>query len=58
MAWQEQVSFQWDDDDDVPFVIDQHAKFDFTVQAYWNNSPRIDMSPHSDTLAWLRANQS
>ena len=26
--------------------------------AHWNNSPRIDMSPHSDTLAWFRANQS
>ena len=26
--------------------------------AYWNNSPRIDMSPHSDTLSWFRANQS
>ena len=24
----------------------------------WNKSPRIDMSPHSDTLSWFRANQS
>ena len=26
--------------------------------AHWNNSPRVDMSHHSDTLSWLRANQS
>ena len=24
----------------------------------WNNSPRVDMSLHSDTLSWLWANQS
>ena len=29
----------------------------FIVLAYWNNSPRVDMSPHSDTLSWFRANQ-
>ena len=26
--------------------------------AHWNNSPWIDMSPHSDTLSWFRVNQS
>ena len=30
----------------------------FIVLTHWNNSPWIDMSPHSDTLAWFRANQS
>ena len=25
---------------------------------YWNNSTRIDMSPHSETLSWFRANHS
>jgi hypothetical protein len=25
----------------------------FTVLAHWNNSPRIDMSLHSDTLSWF-----
>ena len=30
----------------------------FIVLAHWNNSPWIDMSPHSDTLSWFRANQS
>ena len=28
------------------------------VIAHWNNSLRIDMSPHSDTLSRFRANQS
>jgi len=28
------------------------------VLAHWNNSPRIYISPHSDTLSWFRANQS
>ena len=26
--------------------------------AHWNNSPRKDISPHSDTFSWLQANQS
>jgi hypothetical protein len=25
---------------------------------HWNNSPRIDMWPHVDTLFWFWANQS
>jgi hypothetical protein len=28
------------------------------VLAHWYNSPRIDMWPKSDTLCWIRANQS
>jgi hypothetical protein len=28
------------------------------VLAHWNNSPGIDISPHSDTLFWFQANQS
>jgi hypothetical protein len=28
------------------------------MQAHWNNSPWIYMSPHSDTLFWFRVNQS
>jgi hypothetical protein len=24
----------------------------FIVLAHWNNSPRVDMSLHSDTLSW------
>ena len=30
----------------------------FIVLAHWNNSPRIDMSLHIDTLFWFRAIQS
>jgi hypothetical protein len=29
----------------------------FIVLAHWNNIPRIDMSPHMDTLSWFQANQ-
>jgi hypothetical protein len=28
ISWQEQVHFQWDDDE-VRFVLDQHAELDF-----------------------------
>jgi hypothetical protein len=28
------------------------------VLSHWNNSPRVDMSLHSDTLFWFQANQS
>ena len=31
-SWQEQVNFQWDDDE-VRFVLDQHAKLDFFYNA-------------------------
>ena len=49
----------WDDYDDVRFVLDQHAVLDFySANRHWNNSPRVDMSLHSDTLFWFRANQS
>jgi len=30
----------------------------FIVLAHWNNSTRVDMSLHSDTVSWFRANQS
>ena len=30
----------------------------FIVLAHWNNSPRVDVLPHLDTLSWFRANQS
>jgi hypothetical protein len=29
ISWWEQVIFQWDDDDEVHFVLDQHAELDF-----------------------------
>jgi hypothetical protein len=30
----------------------------FIVLTHWNNSPRVDMWHHSDTLSWFQANQS
>ena len=44
------LHFQWDDDE-VRFVLDQHAE----LELY---SPRVDLSLHSGTLFWFRANQS
>jgi hypothetical protein len=29
MLWREQINFQWDDDDEVRFVLDQHVELDF-----------------------------
>ena len=56
ITWWEQVNFQWDDDE-VRFVLDQQAELNLHSLAHWNNSLRIDMSLHSDTLFWFRANQ-
>ncbi len=58
ISWREQVNLQRDDDD-VRFVLDQHAELDFyNVRglAHRNNSPRVDMSLHSDTLSTFRVN--
>jgi hypothetical protein len=60
ISWREQVNLQRDDDD-VRFVLDQHAELDFynaSGLAHRNNSPRVDMSLHSDTLSRFRVNQS
>jgi hypothetical protein len=41
------------------FDLDQLAELDFyRVLVHWNNSLRRDISLHSDTLSWFRANQS
>jgi hypothetical protein len=57
ILWWEQVNFRWADDE-VRFVLDQHAELDFfIVLAHWNNSPQVDMSLHLDTLFWLRTNR-
>ena len=29
ISWREQVTYGWDDDHDVHFVLDQHAELDF-----------------------------
>jgi hypothetical protein len=33
ISWREQVIFQWDDDE-VRFVLDQHAELEFIVLAH------------------------
>ena len=43
--------------DEVHFVLDKN-RVGFLVLTHWNNSPRVDMSFHSDILFWFRANQS
>ena len=53
ISWWEQINYQ-QDDDEVCFVLDQHAELEFCSA----NSPRVDMSLHSDTLFWFRTNQS
>ena len=45
-SWRERVNFQ-SDNDEVRFVLVQHAELDFNVLAHWNNSPRVDMSLHT-----------
>ena len=30
ISWREQVNFQWDDDE-IRFVLDQHAEYDFYI---------------------------
>jgi hypothetical protein len=55
----EQVNFQWDDDDDeVRFVLDQHTELDIYSASSLKQQSRVDMSSHSNTLSWFRANQS
>ena len=47
--------WHWDDDD-VGFVLDQHAQLDIysTRALKKTNSPLIDMSHLTDTLSWLQ----
>jgi hypothetical protein len=46
ISWQEQVNFQWDDDE-VRFVLDQHAELDFFSASSLKQQPAVDMSLHS-----------
>jgi hypothetical protein len=46
ISWREEITFQWDDDDDdVRFILDQHAELDFIVLIHQYNNPRIYMPP-------------
>jgi hypothetical protein len=58
LSWREQVTFQWNDDD-VHFVLDQHAyNWIFIVLADWNNSQLVEILLDLDTLSWFWANQT
>jgi hypothetical protein len=50
----EHVTFRWDDD--VRFVLDQHALLNFYCE--WNNILWIEMSFHYDTLSRFLTKQS
>jgi hypothetical protein len=57
IPWREQVNFQWDDDE-VRWYYTNTLSLIYIVPVHWNkiNSPWIDMSPHSNTIFWFRAN--
>ena len=38
ISWREQVNFQWDDDE-VRFVLDQHAELDFNSASSLKQQP-------------------
>jgi hypothetical protein len=53
---EKQVNFLWDDDDEVCFVLDQHALLEF-----YSASSLINMDKHVTPLRhiiWFQANQS
>ena len=50
LSWGEQVNFQWDDDE-VCFVLDQHAKLDFYIASSLKQQS-------ADTLFWFPADQT
>jgi hypothetical protein len=57
MSWQEQINFQWGDDE-VCFVLDQHAELDFYIAtSLKQQSADRHVSP-LDTLSWFEAKQS
>jgi len=59
ISWQEQFTFFGEITMMYAFVQDQHTELDsFIVLAHWNNSPRIVMRLHSDTIKWFPAKQS
>ena len=47
---------RWDENDSR-FLIDQYAELYLHSGSSLHNRPRVDMSIHSDTLSWFRANQ-
>jgi hypothetical protein len=46
------------DDDDVPFVVDQHAELDVSASSLKQNSSQVETSFHLYTLSCFWSNQS
>ena len=57
MSWREQFSFHWDDDG-AYFVLGKGVYLGFILLAQWNESSKVVMSIHKDTLLSLWVNQS
>ena len=57
ISWWEQVNFQWDDDE-ISFVLDQQAEFDFYSASSLSQQSADRRVALSDTLFWFRTNQS
>jgi hypothetical protein len=65
-SWGEQDTFVimgrtryiWWDDNDVCFVLDQHSELDFNSASSLKQESAVNMSFHSDTLFFFRANKS
>ena len=51
------MTFSWDEDDDVCFVLDQHIVFSF-YSSRRNNNSLIDMTLHSHTFSWSWVNHT
>jgi hypothetical protein len=47
-----------EDDDEVRFVLDQHAEVDLYSASSLKQQSWVDMSLYSETLFWFWANQS
>ncbi len=56
IPWREQVTFQRDEDD-VCFLLDQHAHFDYYSADSLQQQSAVCVSHHWDSLSWSRANQ-
>jgi hypothetical protein len=66
LSWGEQDTFVimgrtryiWWDDNDVCVVLDQHSELDFNSASSLKQESAVNMSFHSDTLFFFRANNS
>ena len=58
ISWREQVNFHWDDDE-VRFVLDQHAELDFySASSQKQQSAARHVAPLGHIILISRANQS